>query len=609
MKGLFKKMTFRSKIMCVLLLITLILTSFSLILIDSIEQVNGISTEVKYDNIPELMWISNWEKELGMKEFIVVENGLKKDFCCEFVELYESFRDDSAAQYDEMAGPLPESLKQLKAEMDLLDFKITNNVGGLLKFQSFESAAVFLTDNYLPHLHQLQEQLVQEKQAVFSKLETDFGNFSNIIKKSLLFLVIFSSGAIIIGIIFSYHISAGLTRPLEKMVEKVDRIANGQYGLAVSDTGQVELQHLTKSINQMSQRLKESFETIMTDKIYREQILNSLPVGIITVDERSSEGSLNRTAKLLLGYEEESFHFCEKHIGGRKDNQDFWNIFRSKRIVQNAKVIFEIRDEKYSLLVSQSKLFDQQKKPIGRIFYFIDITDTEKLEKRMHQSEKLALVGELAAGAAHEIRNPLAVIDGFLSLMNQSLTAEERNRFHMPLLTKELERINAIIEEMLLLSKPSAPQFRETYLQEVIDDILPLINESHANENIDFQIDLTKELLTMDVKQMKQVFYNLIRNSIDAMGSSGKITISSKVANRSYHIFVKDSGSGIPKELQRTIFDPFLTSKETGTGLGLTIVQRIIDNHHGDISLVSSSHEGTVFRISLPLQMQRKQAL
>lgn len=339
------------------------------------------------------------------------------------------------------------------------------------------------------------------------------------------------------------------------------------------------------------------YEETSKDKIYRQQILDSLPVGIITVDNESTSFSLNTAATVLLG--RGGAEVKELVQSKRTDmlNKQFWNILVSKKICQNVKVPYLKDDSNHHLLVSQSELLDQQKELIGRIFYFIDITDTDELEKRMHQSEKLAVLGELAAGAAHEIRNPLTVIHGFLSLMKKSFTELEKSKYQIPLLLHEFDRIDTIIEEMLLMAKPGAPRLQRVY----VEDIIAEIPQPSEHATVHLKIELERVSLLLDPKQMKQVFYNLFRNSSDAMNGKGTISIYSKQLKNNYQLFISDTGSGINPKIKHTIFHPFSTSKDTGTGLGLTIVQRIIENHNGKIEVYESSKNGTTFRITLPL--------
>lgn len=343
------------------------------------------------------------------------------------------------------------------------------------------------------------------------------------------------------------------------------------------------------------------YEEVSKDKIYIEQILNSLPVGIITVDDTKSDFAVNSSATKLLKLDSAKI---KERVNSREEhsiNKSFWELLSSKKIIKNVKVPYKTDVNSHILLVSQSELMNQYHQLIGRIFYFIDITEIEELTKRIHQSEKLALLGELSAKAAHEIRNPLTVIHGFLTFMKESFSESENEKFHIPLLLKELDRINAIIEEMLLIAKPGAPILRKACMEDIVEDILLLFHQTLETQEIRFHVHLDRIPLLIDTKQITQVMYNLIRNSIEAIGGKGTISIYSHVQGESYRIYIQDSGSGIPKEIQKTIFEPFITTKDSGTGLGLTIVKRIVENHQGKIELFSSSEKGTTFIITFPI--------
>lgn len=597
MRDLVGNMTFRLKIITVLLFITLLYSSFGLILVHSIEDITKVSNNIQDENIPELLWLSKFSEELSIREHIVTSS-IKSNSCCTFIAEYQAYVADVKEETE--AEELPSSLKKIKSEIDLLDFDLDDRVGGLLNVNDHASAEDYIKTEFLPKLDQLQDKIIVEKNKSIGNLNRKSSSFSEIIKGSLWLLICLSIGAVFFSIIVSYRMSANITKPIENMISKVDKIAKGHYGMSLgSINDQIELRQLTNSINTMSSRLKDSFNTILNDKNYREQILNSLSVGIITLNDQKRDITLNNTAKHLLNLDEEqvkTFLFTK----AEGENQEFWEIVAAKESYKHTKVTFQANDERRILLVSQVGLVDQKQDTIGRVINFIDITETEELEKRMHQSEKLALVGEMAADAAHEIRNPLAVVHGFLSLMNQSLSESNKDQFHLPLIMKEIERINVIIEEMLLTSKPGAPITKEVYIEEIIKEFLPLIVES--SEDIHFSIQLNQTPVNVDVKQIKQVFHNMIRNSIEAMGGKGKISITSQVEDNFYKIYMRDNGPGIPEQVRETMFEPFSTSKENGTGLGLVIVKRIIENHQGSIKLLNSTEEGTTFQISIPIK-------
>lgn len=340
------------------------------------------------------------------------------------------------------------------------------------------------------------------------------------------------------------------------------------------------------------------YEEVVNDKKTREQILNSLPVGIISFDDKTYKFSLNASAEEFLKMDPREVCRIVNSVEGK---EVFWEILSSGKSVQNEKIHFKRKDDTNRvLLVSQSTLNDSYDHLTGRILHFIDITEEEEFEKRIQQSEKLAVLGSSAARAAHEIRNPLTVIHGFLSLMKLS-SEEESKRLQVPLMLKELDRINSIVEDMLMIAKPGVPILKEAYVEDILDEILSFYRESPEIKKIQLNVNVQRIPLLLDSRQIKQVIYNLIRNSCEAMGEIGEISIYSDVEGKMYRLFIKDNGAGIPLEMRERVFEPFLTSKETGTGLGLTIVQKIIENHHGTIELFSSSEKGTTFLISIPL--------
>lgn len=597
MKNVISKLSFRSKILSSLLVIALLLSSLSFIFVYSIDDLSVVSQKLKDEEIPELVWLSYWEEELHVKQYIVSNNLDRNDCCTSVVTEYKQYGNHAISRVENDQVAFPASLQQLKEQIQLLDFQINNNVAGLIAYEDQEAAATYLDEVYLPQLYKVQAEIQDQKKDVSNSLGQLSGDLPLIIRNALIGLLISMVVIVFLSILISYRMSRMLTKPVESMTARVDRIADGEYGLRLEEEKQIEFLRLSKSINKMSQNLSESFHKITAEKTYREQILNSLPVGIITVDHCNNHLFLNAAVKKMLMISLSDVQHALHHEGN--DNEAFWRILREKKVKKHQKVTYQLNQEERCLLVSQSQLVDDENNVVGRIFHFIDITDTEQLECRMHQSEKLALVGELAAGAAHEIRNPLAVIHGFLSLMNHGLSVDERKSFQVELLLKELERINSIVEEMLMLAKPRAPVMKAKRIDYVLEEIISFITAN--NQAFTIQVEMEKAMVWIDDKQIKQVVHNLLRNSIEAMGGAGRMEITGMVKRNQYCIYLKDSGTGIPEEVQKSIFYPFTTSKENGTGLGLTIVKTILQNHGGDIELVETSEKGTTFMMTLPI--------
>ncbi|WHY01214.1 ATP-binding protein [Neobacillus sp. DY30] len=229
-----------------------------------------------------------------------------------------------------------------------------------------------------------------------------------------------------------------------------------------------------------------------------------------------------------------------------------------------------------------------------------DISERKKAEEILLQSEKLSIVGELAAGVAHEIRNPLTTIKGFIQLFKWENGADEIN----DLLLSELGRIETITSEMLTLGKPQAVQLHRMNLRELVENTLELLSPQAHMENIQFNtyVEEGEFFITGEKNQLKQVFLNVLKNAFESMHDGGIIHINLYKGEKGQCVLsVKDEGCGIPEEILPRLGEPFYTLKEKGTGLGLMICNKIIKQHHGTITYQSKAQQGTLVEIKLPL--------
>jgi signal transduction histidine kinase len=227
-----------------------------------------------------------------------------------------------------------------------------------------------------------------------------------------------------------------------------------------------------------------------------------------------------------------------------------------------------------------------------------DISERKSAEEILLRSEKLSIVGELAAGIAHEIRNPLTTIKGFMQLYQREDSSIDN------LLLSELDRIETITSQLLTLGKPQAVELKRTNVLELIEGTLELLAPEAAMNNIQFKLTFEESsyFITCEKNQLKQVFLNIFKNAMEAMKDGGDIQIGlRKGPEDECVISVQDQGCGIPEELLPRLGEPFYTLKEKGTGLGLMISNKIIKQHNGSITFKSKSKEGTIVEIKLPL--------
>ncbi|MGM0876408.1 MAG: ATP-binding protein [Bacillota bacterium] len=230
-----------------------------------------------------------------------------------------------------------------------------------------------------------------------------------------------------------------------------------------------------------------------------------------------------------------------------------------------------------------------------------DITERkEQTERLLQKSEKLALLGQMAAGIAHEIRNPLTSIKGFIQLFKSNPHLQEE---YYDIVLSELERINAIVGEFLVLAKPTAAVFVKQGVEVLIKDVVTLISTQSILNNVQIFVDFDSDLpmVSCEENQLKQVFLNLFKNAIEAMPKGGNIDVKVKEKEEGkISIQIIDQGIGIPKERISTLGEPFYTTKEKGTGLGLMTCYKIIESHNGNLKIQSKVNKGTTIEIILP---------
>ncbi|UOE94003.1 ATP-binding protein [Alkalihalobacillus sp. LMS39] len=233
-----------------------------------------------------------------------------------------------------------------------------------------------------------------------------------------------------------------------------------------------------------------------------------------------------------------------------------------------------------------------------------DITEKNKTDELIRRSDKLSVVSQLAAGVAHEIRNPLTVISGFLQVMNKQKREETS---HIQIMLSEIERINVIISEFLLLAKPQVEKMEKVNLQTIIEEVLTLLNTSAIMKNvlITSSYEINAPIIQGEKNQIKQVLINILKNAMEAMESGGRVqVILTKPQNGEVSIRVIDNGIGIEESKFKKLGEPFFTTKEQGTGLGLMISHKIIEFHKGSITFNSKVGKGTTVDVRLPLVVE-----
>lgn len=252
---------------------------------------------------------------------------------------------------------------------------------------------------------------------------------------------------------------------------------------------------------------------------------------------------------------------------------------------------------------------------VGTIVLLKDLTNIRELEAAVRKADRLSTIGTLAAGLAHEIKNPLGGIRGAAQLLEMELAEDDELRECTRVVLKEVQRVNRIVEELLDLASPRSLNLTGVNLHKILAHIVFLQQQATGGKSINFQRHLDPSIppILADEGRLTQLFLNLIKNAVEAVGESGVISISSRVVaeysmtqkgerrSRMVAVEIGDDGPGIPPEEMESLFTPFYTTKERGTGLGLAICQKIVAEHRGMIRVESQEGRGTTFTIMLPL--------
>ncbi|MEW6244862.1 MAG: ATP-binding protein [Bacillota bacterium] len=267
---------------------------------------------------------------------------------------------------------------------------------------------------------------------------------------------------------------------------------------------------------------------------------------------------------------------------------------------------FHGQDKSVMLRVLAEQLRDEAELPIGSVALIEDVTDAAVMEYKVREAEKMAALGELAAAAAHEIRNPLSAIKAFVQLLGKDTTTPLEERLRM--LEREIARLDHITSDLLTMARPGSQRWQRCYIEAILDEVLLLYSERARSQEVEIQrcFRLDKKAICCDGSQMRQVFSNLISNALDATSKGGRIRVSTCRTENYVSISVSDTGCGIPPANLAKVFNPFFTTKEMGTGLGLAIAYGAVKNHHGYIEIESEVGKGTTVTVHLPDTYQER---
>ncbi|MDX1680540.1 MAG: ATP-binding protein [Akkermansiaceae bacterium] len=367
---------------------------------------------------------------------------------------------------------------------------------------------------------------------------------------------------------------------LEKLVERLDRVEQGE-------------------VRQIVKRL-------IREKGFLEKVFEALQEGVILLDPKGAVEFVNQAACRLFGLDP------DRSIGERISTQvrglDWNKLIRPGKVVSRDLEVYYPENRYLNFYLSPIDDVEHAGETLGYVMLVRDLTRTRAEAEETLESERLNALTLLAAGVAHEIGNPLNSLDIHLQLMERKLRkldAGERKPLEENLKTarSEIGRLDSILKQFLNAVRPTTPQRERSNLHAILHDSLKLLEPELESRKIAVELHLADSLppLEIDSGQFQQVFYNLLRNAYQALtGEKGKIVLRSRATDYEVEFSIEDNGTGISPEHMGAIFEPYRTTKSSGSGLGLLIVRRIVREHGGELSIESEEGEGTRVTLHLP---------
>jgi two-component system sensor histidine kinase AtoS len=429
---------------------------------------------------------------------------------------------------------------------------------------------------------------------------------------NLLLLGIFAIG---LGILGSIFFARRITRPISGLVKTTILAAQGDLDQRIDIRTGDEIEELGKNFNHMIQQirlhrnaLENRLREITSLKAYTDNILSSMTNGLITIDLEGKVITLNETAEQILGKGRNEMvgSPLEETLG---DDLPLYRMMSETLL--HEKGIFhsemELKKEEAELWLtaSTSLLTDGEGKKIGALCIFQDITEIKALEEKLRQADRLAALGTVSAGLAHEIKNPLSAIKTFVQLLPKKFESPSfMEKFNITV-PREIDRINLLVEDLLELTRRRIRPMVNLDVNLLILQVIDLHGEEMAKRQILFEdhLDRTIPQIQGDSEKLYRAFSNMVINSIQAMPNGGRLVISSGPDQVSSMVKInfRDTGVGMDEETTKNLFNPFFTTKEKGAGLGMALSEKIIEDHRGTIEVMSEKGVGTAFVIYLPV--------
>ena len=358
-----------------------------------------------------------------------------------------------------------------------------------------------------------------------------------------------------------------------------------------------------------AQSYRISQEALNRVQAFTGLLISRLPVGIIATDQKGKIITFNSKAAAMTGKNVESVRNVKPADVLPSEVSRFFVLQDEREEMTDRNVILTGADNnRYSLHLSSLPVYNQYSAFMGRVLLMYDLSELKRLEKEVQRHDRLVALGKMAAGVAHEVRNPLSSIKGFATLLGSKFKEGSKEHEASDLLVQEAERLNRSITELLNYARPTTLRKEPVNIGEMLDLSLKLISSDAQALGVTISLNIEPDLpaVSVDRDRINQVLLNLYLNGLQAMensveGKELKVSVHHDKENKMLAIEVQDNGCGIPRDDLEKVLDPYFTTKPEGTGLGLALAYKIIDEHKGSIQFSSNQGKGTSVSISLPM--------
>ncbi len=349
----------------------------------------------------------------------------------------------------------------------------------------------------------------------------------------------------------------------------------------------------------LAQSYRATRQQLSRVQTFSDTIVEKMPAGLLAIDEQERIVSLNPAAARILNLSYEAA--AGKHARDLLP-EELRGFITDCRTEVEKEIECCPGDRPVPLQVSVSALRDENEHLLGHILLLKDLSEIRTLRRQIARNQRMATVGSLAAGVAHEIRNPLSSIKGFATYFRERYQSVPDDQKIADIMIQEVDRLNRVVGQLLDFSRPLSLSRKPVHIRNLISDSLALVRQKAEEKNIAMSMDVVPENITarIDPDQIRQVLLNLYLNALESMDSGSRLSVSAKKDSNMLQIRIQDTGCGILPEHLSRIFDPYFTTRSSGAGLGLAIVHNIVEAHEGRIEVESRPGEGTAITLHLP---------